>query len=94
METDGRPRDKRRLIIHSMRFCLGKAGQASQDDTKVDRKMNIKEIGRCCFFLFILMECGLDEVAHLPAGGCVLYLLPRAKAKAQALGIPCQFAQV
>lgn len=43
------------------------------------------------FFFFILMECGLDEVAHLPAGGCVLYLLP--KAKAGALGIPCQFAQ-
>lgn len=75
-----------------MRFCLGKAGQASQDDAKMDRKMNIKEIG-CFFFFFffILMECGLDEVAHLPAGGCVLYLLP--KAKAGALGIPCQFAQ-
>ena len=74
-----------------MRFCLGKAGQASQDDTKMDRKMNIKEIGCFVAFFLILMECGLDEVAHLPAGGFVLCLLPRTKAR--ALGIPCQFAQ-
>ena len=35
-----------------MSFCLGKAGQASQDDTKMDRKMNIKEIRMFCSVLF------------------------------------------